>query len=164
MKPTRQISPSGTYFVTFSTWQRCQLFVVENYARLFLKVLYGYRREEKYRLHAFILMPEHVHLLITPRGITLERTVQLIKGGYSRAFGLAFRSGEVWHRGFTDHRIRNAEDFANHREYISRNPVQRMLVQNSAEYRYGSDFPGYRLDRWPPAAEAASTQALVRHD
>ncbi len=163
MKPTRLISPRGTYFVTFSTWQRCQLFVIDNYVRLFLKVLYGYRRDERCRLHAFVLMPEHVHLLITPTGITLERAVQLIKGGYSRAFGLAFHGGEVWQRGFTDHRLRDAKDFAHHCDYIHQNPVQRRLVQNANDYRYGSAFPGYRLDSWPPVAATGSTYESMRH-
>ena len=66
MKPRRLISPPGTYFVTFSTWQRRRLFVVESNVRLFLKTLYGYRREGRFELHAFVLMPEHVHLLLTP--------------------------------------------------------------------------------------------------
>jgi putative transposase len=60
------LSPPGTYFVTFLTWQRRRLFVVDNCARLFLKTIYGYRRQEKFLLHAFVLMPEHVHLLLTP--------------------------------------------------------------------------------------------------
>ena len=100
-------------------------------------------------------MPEHVHLLFTPANdVTLERAIQLIKGGYSRAFGLEFRSGEVWQKGFTDHRIRDAQDFAGHRLYIHQNPMMGNLVANAAEYRYGSAFPGFRLDRWLPAAEA----------
>jgi putative transposase len=151
--------------VTFSTSQRRQLFVIESYIRLFLKTLYGYEREGRYCLHAFVLMPEHVHLLITPAAnLTLERAVQLIKGGYSRAFGLAFRGGEVWQRGFTDHRVRDVEDFLHHREYIHRNPVERKLVDNAAQYRYCSAYPGFRLDPWPPAAEAGSSQRSERPD
>src|ERR1700730_3207230 len=74
------MSPPGTYFVTFSTYRRYRLFVVERYARLFLKTTYGYRRQRKFQLHAFVLMPEHVHLLLTPaEDVTLERSVQLIK-------------------------------------------------------------------------------------
>jgi len=85
------MSPPGTYFVTFSTWQRRRLFVAESYVGLFLKTLYGYRRQGKFLLHAFVLMPEHVHLLLTPADdVTLERAIQLIKGGYSHAFGLEF--------------------------------------------------------------------------
>lgn len=76
MKPTRGISPPGTYFVTFITWERRRLFVVEAYVRLFLKTMYSYRRKEKFQLHAFVLMPEHVHLLLTPANdLTLERTI-----------------------------------------------------------------------------------------
>ena len=82
MKPVRLISPPGTYFITFTTWQRQRLFVVESYVRLFLKTLYGYRRDGRYRMYAFVLMPEHVHLLLTPADeVTIERAIQLIKGG-----------------------------------------------------------------------------------
>ncbi len=157
MKPTRAMSPAGTYFVTFSTWQRRRLFVVESYARLFLRTLYSYERQGRFRLHAFVLMPEHVHLLLTPAtDITLERAMQFIKGGYSHAAGIELgRKGEVWLRGFTDHRIRDAGDFADHRIYIHQNPVERRLVESASQYRYSSAFPGFKLDAWPPAAEAA---------
>ncbi len=119
VKPTRTISPPGMYFVNFTTLQWRTLFVVENYARLFLKTLYGYRRQEKFALHAFVVMPDHVHLLITPaRDVTIERAVQLIKGGYSHAVGVEISRREIWQKGFTDHRIRDANDFAGHRVYI----------------------------------------------
>lgn len=157
MKPGRLISPPGTYFVNFSTWQRRRLFVVESYARLFLKTLYGYRREGKFELHAFVTMPEHVHLLLTPsEDVTIERAIQLIKGGYSHALGAMIgRKREIWQRGFTDHRIRDEQDFAHHREYVHQNPVVRGLVAVPSEYRYSSAYPGFKLDRWPPAAKAA---------
>src|SRR5215472_13664141 len=109
MKPARAISPAGTYFITFSTWQKRGLFRVEAYARLFLKTLYGYERQGRYGLHAFVAMPDHVHLIITPTGITLERAVQLIKGGYSYSLRkVRGRQAEVWQRGFSDHGIRDA--------------------------------------------------------
>lgn len=157
MKPTRSLSPHGTYFVTFSTWQRRRLFVVESYARLFLKTLYGYRRQRRFELHAFVLMPEHVHLLLTPASnMTLGRSIQFIKGGYSHALGAELgRKGEVWQRGFTDHRIRDAADFHAHPGYIHDNPVKRGLAASLSEYRYCSAFPGFKLDGWPTAAKAA---------
>jgi len=42
----------------------------------------GYQLQEKYLLHEFVLMPDHFHLLITPTS-TLERALQLIRGGFS---------------------------------------------------------------------------------
>ena len=151
MKPGRLISPPGTYFVTSSTWQRRRLFVVESYVRLFLKTLYRCRREGKFELHAFVIMPEHVHLLLTPApDITVERAIQLIKGGYSHALGSEIgRKREFWQRGFTDHRNRDAQDFARYREYIHQNPVARGLAVGPSEYRYCSSYPGFKLDRCP---------------
>jgi putative transposase len=150
------ISLPGTYFVTFSTFQRRRLFVVESYARLFLKTLYGYRRQGRFALHAFVLMPDHAHLLITPvADMTLERVMQLIKGGYSHAVGVEISRREIWQKGFTDHRIRDAQDFAGHLLYIHQNPVMGRLVERAEAYRYCSAFPGFCLDTWPSAAEAA---------
>ncbi len=63
---------------------------MESYVRLFLKTLYRYRREGRYELHTFVVMPEHVHLLLTPsRDVTLERAIQLIKGAYSHELGVS---------------------------------------------------------------------------
>ena len=162
MKPTRRISPPGTYFTSTTTFQRRRFFVVESYARLFLKTLYHYRREGRFQLHAFVLMPDHLHLLITPAAdVTLERAMQLIKGGYSHAVGKEISRREIWQKGFTDHRIRDADDFAGHRVYIHQNPVVAKLVATPAEYRYCSAFPGFKLDPWPPAAKAAVVKGVL---
>jgi len=124
-------------------------------ARLLLKTLYSYRRQAKFQLHEFVIMPEHFHLLLTPSEITLERVVQFIKGGYSYAVKNQLgKKIEIWQRGFTDHRIRDATDFAYHRLYIHRNPVRRNLVTDPAAFRYCSAFPGFKLDPWPSVAEA----------
>ena len=143
--------------MTFSTHHRRKLFVVEIYVRLFLKTLYRYRREGRYSLHTFVVMPEHVHLLLTPANeVTIERAIQLIKGAYSHELGgIIGRNSEIWQRGFTDHRIRNEVDYMHHRNYIHRNPVERHLASDPREYRYCSAFPGFKLDPWPSAAEAA---------
>ncbi len=142
--------------MTFSTWQCRRLFVVESNVRLFQKTLYGYRREGRFELHAFVLMPEHVHLLLTPAlDVTLERAIQLIKGGYSHALGSVIgRRAEVWQRGFTDHRIRDQQDFMHHRDYIHQNRVARKIVNDPYEYRYCSAYPGFKLDTRPSAAQA----------
>jgi Transposase IS200 like len=105
-----------------------------------------------------VLMPEHVHLLLTPsQNTTLEHAIQLIKGGYSHALGTVPGKRETWQRGFTDHQIRDGQDFRNHLNYIHQNPVARKIVNDPREYRYCSAFPGFKLDLWPSGAEAAST-------
>ncbi len=112
-KPMRPMdaapSCARTFFVTSSTWSKRPLFVSERMARLFLDTLYHYRREIRYLLHEFTLMPEHLHLLLTiGPGVSIEQAVQRIKGGYSyrvkKELGLP---SEIWERGFADHRIRD---------------------------------------------------------
>ncbi len=56
---------------------------------------------------------------------------------------------EVWQIGFSDHRIRDVEDYHIHVEYIYRNPVGRKLVESAVEYRYCSAFPGSQKDEVP---------------
>jgi putative transposase len=141
---------SQTYFVTSNTQRRISIFQVELWARVFLKTLYHYKREGKYLLHCFVLMPDHFHLLLTPASpTTLERAVQLIKGGSAHQLKVAGRTGgSVWQKGYTDHRIRNKKEYAELVQYIEQNPVKARLVQNALEYRYGSAYAGYKLD--PP--------------
>lgn len=130
----------GTFFVTSATFQRRRLFQVAANAELFLEILQGYRREGHYKLYAFVVMPDHMHLLLTPQGMTIERAVGLIKGGFSHRVGSKF---PVWQRGFTDHRIRDRNDFEIRRSYIHRNPVRAGLVDVCESYPYSS---AYRRD------------------
>jgi putative transposase len=83
-------------------------------------------------------MPDHLHLLITVGSdMTIERAMQLIKGGFSywlkKEFGFA---GEVWQRGFSEVRVNDRESFLRHREYIAQNPVKAGLANSSDEFRY----------------------------
>jgi putative transposase len=149
LRPIRQQTASGyTYFVTSQTWQRRDLFRNEKWAELFLETLQSYRGRA-YLLHEYVLMPEHFHILITP-SVTLERAVQFIKGGFSFRVKKELQSSmEIWQTGFSDHRIRNAEDYQIHVDYIWRNPVGRKLAESAADYPYCSAYPGSLKDEVP---------------
>jgi hypothetical protein len=56
---------------------------------------------------------------------------------------------EIWQSGFSDHRIRDVQDYENHVEYINRNPVGRRLVEVIEDYLYCSTFPGSQKDEVP---------------
>jgi putative transposase len=131
-----------TFFVTTVTWQRTPLFRQAQPAELMMDVLAYYRDQKKYDLHEFVIMPDHLHLLLTPApGILLERVMQFIKGGFSYRMGKAKR-GFVWQESFTNHRIRDEQDFANHAEYIRLNPVRARLVERAELYPYSSANSG----------------------
>lgn len=126
------------------------LFQSSQIARLFLRVLYDYRAKGKYALHEFVLMPTHFHLLVTPaEDSTLERTMQLIKGGFSYFLGKELGGNRaVWQRGYVDHRVRDRADYMNHRVYIHQNPVKARFCEVAEQYPYNSAAVGFELD--PP--------------
>jgi len=112
-----------------------RLFRVAANADLFCETLQHYRREGHYLLHDFVVMPEHVHLLLTPQNATLEKVVGLIKGGFShRLHG----KSPVWQRGFTDRRARNREEFFAFRKYIRENPVRARYCAAPEMYKWSS--------------------------
>jgi putative transposase len=115
-------------------------------AGLFLDVLLHYRAGGKYLLHEFVVMPDHFHLLISPRE-SLERAMQLIKCGFSfrakRELGFMH---EIWQPSFYDRRVRDLEEYFAFREYIRQNAPKRGLAE---DYRYSSAWSGLALDQAP---------------
>jgi len=67
--------------------------------------------------HAWVLMPNHVHLLFTPRH-PLDALMKAWKGASARRIG----RGPIWQRGYRDTLIRDEEHFENAVRYIRRNP------------------------------------------
>jgi putative transposase len=140
-----------TFFVTASTLDKRHTLQSERSATLFLQVLYEYRAQNRFRLHEFIVMPDHFHVLITVESdMTIERAVQFIKGGF------AFRAGRelgtkspFWQKGFSEIRIVDADMFQNAARYIRNNPVEAHQVQDAAAYRHSSAASGFELDPAP---------------
>ena len=147
--PPRGNTGYYVYFITASAFQRRLLFSKEPMARLFLEVLFHYREKKNYFLHEFVLMPDHFHLLLSPT-LSLERSLQLIKGGFSyRAKKDLGFIGEIWDKSFYDRRVRGLEDYHSFKYYIRRNPVKRALVGSPEESRFSSAHPGFVLDDVP---------------
>ena len=150
MRPTREHTTSNgqTYMITSSTWERRSLFSREVWAKLLMDTLYHYRGTA-YLLHEFVIMPDHFHVLLTPRA-SLEKAVQFIKGGFSyRAKRELSSNLEVWQKGFSDHRIRDASDCRLHQTYIQQNPVRKHLCGAAGDYPYSSAHAGFELDPVP---------------
>ncbi len=139
-----------TFFVTSSIAEKRNLLQSNPSAGLFINVLYEYRSQRKFRLHEFVVMPDHFHLLLTVDcGMTIEKAVQFIKGGF------AFRAGRelgflapVWQKGFSEVRVLDAVGYLGIADYIRSNPVSRGLVFEAAEFPHSSAYPSFELD--PP--------------
>lgn len=134
--PENIFETNRTFFVTTQTWMRKPLLQSDRNAALLVDVLRSCVRANRFHLHDFVIMPDHVHLLLTPCGnATIEKAMQFIKGGFSfRLKREAGYTGEVWQRGFSDHRVNDPESFDNHRRHIAANPVKAGLTASPHEF------------------------------
>ena len=140
--PTDILSTSRTFFVTSKTMSGACLLQTERNVGLLINVMRDYAAEGKFKIHDFVVMPNHVHLLITVGGrMTIEKAVGMIKGRFSyrlqRETGYL---GGIWQRGFSEVRVENRKSFLAHREYIAQNPVKARLVACAEDFPFSSTF------------------------
>ncbi len=115
----RRVRQPGVYFVTTDTWGRRQIFLKPEPAKIVSEQILECRERGFYRLHAFVVMPEHLHILLTPGEETsLERAVMMIKGGSSFKIRkeLLYIS-PVWMSGYHDRWIRDAHEYRIRKQY-----------------------------------------------
>ena len=93
----------------------------------------------EYELHAFAVMPNHVHLLITPNS-PLPKILDSLKSFTARrANALLSRSGKTfWLAESYDHLVRDRLEFEAIRRYIEENPVRALLVKNGEDFTWSS--------------------------
>ena len=90
-----------------------------------------------YLLHAWVIMPNHVHLLITPQE-DVAKLMQKLKGTTAREANQMFSRAGVpfWQHESYDHLVRNADEYWRIADYIVQNPVQAGLAASAEEYRW----------------------------
>lgn len=95
---------------------------------------------ERYRLHAWVLMPNHVHTLLTPvGGQTLSGIVHSWKSFTAKiANRILGERGKFWQEEYFDRYIRNARHYSKAIDYIELNPVMAGLCQRKEDWRFGS--------------------------
>jgi putative transposase len=145
---THRTAPGATYFVTTNAWQGISVFQVHEVAEILIRKILEYRDKNAYSLHEFVVMPDHLHLLLTPAGSTsLEKAIQLIKGGSSFEIHKARQThSQIWQSGFHESRTRDYGDYIKQRDYIHFNPVVAKLVVRPEDWPFGSASGRFPLD------------------
>jgi putative transposase len=92
-----------------------------------------------YTLHAFAVMPNHVHVLLSPH-VPLAKLTKSLKGFTAkRANQMLARTGTpFWQEESYDRLIRDRQEFERVRRYIEENPVRAGLAREASEYRWSS--------------------------
>jgi putative transposase len=137
-RPANIVSGARTFFATTKTSQGHPLLQSQRNATLMVDVLRAYVAAGKFRLHDFVVMPNHLHLLLTVGpDMTIEKAMQFIKGGFSyRLKKECGFLGEVWQRGFSEVRIESRESLLQHQQYIAANPLKAGLVDSAEKFPF----------------------------
>ena len=106
-------------------------------------IRFGERARGYYELIAFVVMPNHVHLLICPK-VTASKITQFVKGlSAKRANQILGRTGQhFWQDESFDRWVRSNKEMGNIIRYIEFNPVRANLAGEPGLFRYSSAFTG----------------------
>ena len=140
------------HFITFSCYQRRPIFGTARRRDLFVEILEQVRRSYKFVIIGYVVMPEHVHLLLgEPERANPSVVIQVLKQRYSRRLRRALRrvdpaqgwlwGGErtaIWQRRFYDFVVWTERKRVEKLRYIHRNPLKRGLVQKPEQWKWSS--------------------------
>ncbi len=106
--------------------------------RVILGVLDRLEREEICEWFAFVVMPDHIHLVVRlGENINLSEMVKRLKGAsaveINKRRGV---KGALWYKGFHDRMVREHEKVSSYVRYVCENPVRKGLVREASEWEY----------------------------
>jgi len=142
-----------SHFVTFCCYHRQPLFTLPETYRVFEKALERIRRNYRLRIYGYVVMPEHVHLLLSePQRATLADALKSLKQGVSRRLvskqfeggpfkpevGLSGAVQHFWQKRYYDFNLRNHDQFVEKLRYIHRNPLKAGLCQRPADWPWST--------------------------
>jgi putative transposase len=155
-KLKRHYGKGDLHFITFSCYERRALLGTVRARNLFVKVMGEVRERYGFLLVGYVLMPEHVHLLMSePKKGTPSKVVQVLKQRVSRAMRGKKRRGSdgqlslkfpneagslrrFWQKRFYDFNVWSSEKKKEKLNYMHANPVQRKLVRHPREWLWSS--------------------------
>jgi putative transposase len=135
------------HFITFSCYQRRQL-LAPPLREVFLTSLERMQVKYGFRVYGYVLMPEHVHMIISePQVGTIATVMQALKVSVSKIRGTA--ESPLWQKRYYDHNVRDEDSFWDKICYMHRNPVKRGLVAKHEDWPWSS-FRHYRFGEVGP--------------
>jgi putative transposase len=145
----RRFHESGqSHFVTFSCYHRQANFSSPDTYGLFVQCLEDMRRRFGMCIYGYVVMPEHVHLLVNePEGATLADAIHFLKLSFAKRLRSrkdAKEPSSFWQKRYYDRNVRDAREFTIKLRYLHRNPVKRGLVNEPGEWAWSS-FRHYAL-------------------
>ncbi|MFQ5692305.1 MAG: transposase, partial [Nitrospinota bacterium] len=141
---------TNCYFVTTNIDRRKSLLSDRGLASKVVEAIYFLRRKGRFRLHAFVLMPDHLHLICSPlSNHGLPSIVHSLKSYTAKELNREMgKTGKVWQSGYYSYAIRGLRDLEEKVRYVWENPLRRGLVERPEDYPFSSANGRHEIDRW----------------
>ncbi len=128
-----------SYHITTRTHGRAFYLARPDDKRVITDALDFYRRLGRFKVFAFVVMANHVHLIIQPApGVSLGDIVRNFKAWTSRHNSSKPPGEPLWERRYDDNRIKTAEELRAVIEYVHHNPVRAGIARSPREYAWSS--------------------------
>ena len=130
--------PNHVYFATICARHLTNPFNREELVKEVIQSLLWSREHSRFRLYCYCLMPDHLHLAVSPGecGWKLSRSIGAFKSYTThRSWQYGFR-GKLWQKSWYDHIARKEEDLVAICQYILANPVRKGLVKHAEDWPY----------------------------
>jgi len=167
-----------SHFITTSCYQRLPLLGPARNRDLFLRVLEQVRRRYRFVVVGYVVMPEHVHLLISePQRGDPSAVMKALKQGFARRLLSRLRRvldskqmplwqapterGRIWQPRFYDFVVFSEHKRVEKLRYMHRNPVKRGLVLEPQQWTWSS-FRHYAYDEPGPVVVNEAQRAELR--
>jgi putative transposase len=162
--------PGGSYFFTINLLDR-QSDLLVRHIDVLRESVRRTRRQRPFRIDAWVVLPEHMHCVITlPQGDDdFSTRIKAIKIRFARAIPpaehrsrvrAARRERGIWQRRFWEHAIRNERDYARHVDYVHFNPVKHGLVAFARDWPYSTFHRLVKLGLYSADWGAGPTEAF----
>ena len=135
------------YMVTSVTSGRMTLFSKPSRALIIQSCIFNGMALQHYWLLAFVVMPDHIHLVVKPRLKAIDSCVGSLKGASAREVNRMERLiWNIWQPGYIARPIESSTVLSREIEYLENNPVRAGLADSPTEYGFSSAAIRYALD------------------
>ncbi|MCL2174918.1 MAG: transposase [Treponema sp.] len=137
MRTHRLLIEGATYHVTSRVNRKDNAFSANVGQKIMLLTIEDAKDKYHFKLHNFCVMPNHIHLLLTPKeGTNLPRIIQWIKTKSAKRWNSSFnRQDHLWGERFFSRPIKNESDYVDVYNYIDQNPVKAGLVKQPHDWK-----------------------------
>ena len=132
-----------TVLVTTNTQDRRRIFSHPAFAREACEALYRVQEIHPFFLYAFVIMPDHCHILMNvSEDIGLSKVMRVYKSAVAHAIGI----GPIWQSRFD---AKHIPDLIRAKQYIHHNPVKAGLCEIAEEYPWSSASGKWEISDLP---------------